>query len=141
MRGPQPATPPGRSLPVAAHAGLRLSLAPGCHHLCGRHEVVSTPDPFPFQQPTVSAAAGLQRGATVPSPARERHLRQLRLAAISERPTRRRLCSSPSARPEPGLEPVVADWRGEGGMKNKTEGRRMRDGVMPSARGYRLGHL
>lgn len=106
---------------------LRISLAPGCH-LCCRHEVVSTPDTFPFHQPSVSAAAGLQRSATVPGGARDRHFRQLKLAAISERPARRRLCSSPSARPEQGLEPVFADWREEGGMKHKTQGRRMRDG-------------
>lgn len=35
----------------------------------------------------------------------------------------------PSPRPEQGQEPVVADWKGrgrEGGMKNKTEGGRIR---------------
>lgn len=40
-----------------------------------------------------------------------------------------------------GLGPVVGDWREEGEMKNKTEERRTRDGVMLSTQGYRLSHL
>lgn len=118
------ATPTEALFPSWPTPCLRISLAPGCH-LCCRHEVVSTADTFPFHQPSVSAAAGLQRSATVPSGARDRHFRQLKAAAISERPASPRLGSSPSARPEPVLEPVVADWR-EGGKT--TEGRRMRDG-------------
>lgn len=40
---------------------------------------------------------------------------------FQSRPSRAPL-PSPSARPEPGLEPVVADWKEEGGMKNKAGG-------------------
>lgn len=39
------------------------------------------------------------------------------------------------------MGPVVADWREEGEMKNKTEGRKMRDGVKLSTQGGHLRHL
>lgn len=41
------------------------------------------------------------------------------------------------------MGPVVADWRQEGEIKNKTEGRKIRDGVMLSTRevGDHLSHL
>jgi len=97
----------------------------------------------------VSAAAGLQSSAAVPSRAGARHFTKLTAAAISERTTQppRRLWSSPSPRPERGQEPVVADWKGEGvGRKGENEkqnrGRKDSGGrAMLSAQGYRLCHL
>lgn len=97
---------PGGSLHAVAHPGLRIALAPGCH-LCCRHEVVPTPfHPISLQSPAEHETAILDSSSQRP---------------FQSRPSRAPL-PSPSARPEPGLEPVVADWREEGGVKNKAGG-------------------
>ena len=139
-------------LPVGIHPRLRnSSRVPGLtttgNRLRTRH-YLSLSSPSAMKR-MVSAAAGLQSSAAVPSRAGARHFTKLTAAAISERTTQppRRLWSSPSSRPERGQEPVVADWKGEGvGRKGENEkqnrGRKDSGGrAMLSAQGYRLCHL
>lgn len=92
---------PGGSLHAVAHPGLRIALAPGCH-LCCQLCCSAASAQSPAEHETAILDCSSQR-------------------PFQSRPSRAPL-PSPSARPEPGLEPVVADWREEGGMKNKAGG-------------------